>query len=141
MDILYKTVFEKITEEIQEEWITYNTFLDEMNICYLPDGAYKDGKKLNYEEINKLRTEWDKKRKRMKTQLEIGDKIKRYEIRGEISHTYEIISTTKTLAKTINGDSFYRNLEYNTTKPREDYIAEVKRKETTSLGKRYFLIE
>lgn len=75
--------------------------------------------------------------------LEIGDKIKRFEVSREIEHTYEITSVTKTLAKTIDGHAFYRNLNYNTSKPMDNYIAEVKRKdlETSSLGKRFFLIQ
>lgn len=76
--------------------------------------------------------------------LEIGDKIKRFEVSaGEIGNTYEVESVTKTLAKTKDDSTFYRNLNYNTTKPMDNYIAEVKRKDlgTTSIGKRFFLIK
>lgn len=75
--------------------------------------------------------------------LEIGDKIKRFEIIKEIDTIYEIASVTKTLAKTVYGHTFYRKLNYNTSKPKENYVAEVRRKDiyNSGLGKRFFLIE
>ena len=40
----------KISDLLQEEWITYNLFLDELNISTLPKYYYKDGKVIEYEE-------------------------------------------------------------------------------------------
>lgn len=75
----------------------------------------------------------------MKTHLEIGDKIKRFELSKEIEFEYIIASVTKTQAKTIDGYRFKRELNYNVTKPAEKCVAEV-----YPIGrqnyKRYFLV-
>lgn len=76
----------------------------------------------------------------MKPQLEIGDVIKRFEITVEIDIEYKITSVTKTLAKTDLGRSFFRDINYNTTKPRSHYIGEVKRKGEMIDSNRYFLV-
>jgi hypothetical protein len=83
----------------------------------------------------------------MKTQLEIGDKIKRFEVRMsiEIEYTYIIDSLTKTLAKSED-TIFKRDLNYDTIKPKKStkkIVARVYLKEkTTSLtSPDYFLIE
>lgn len=76
----------------------------------------------------------------MKNQLEIGDLIKRFEINTEIDIEYKITSLTKTLAKTDFGHSFFREINYNTTKPRTHYIGEVKRKGEMVNSTRYFLV-
>ena len=76
----------------------------------------------------------------MKPQLEMGDVIKRFEITLEIDIEYKITSVTKTLAKTDFGHSFFRDINYNTTKPRSHYIGEVKRKGEMIDSNRYFLV-
>lgn len=76
-----------------------------------------------------------------KTLLEVGDRLKRWEVVREVGVIYKITSITKTLAKTDDGRTFYRDLNYDTSKPMENYLAEVRCKELTSLGKRYFLIK
>lgn len=76
----------------------------------------------------------------MKPQLEIGDVIKRFEIIVEIDIEYKITSVTKTLAKTDFGHSFFREINYNTTKPRSHYIGEVNRKGEMINSNRYFLV-
>lgn len=55
----------------------------------------------------------------MKTQLEIGDKIQRFEVMlsREIDYIYVIDSVTKTLAKSGN-TTFKRELIYNTLEPK-----------------------
>ena len=77
----------------------------------------------------------------MKKQLEVGDKIRRYEIMGEVDFIYTITSVTKTLAKTSEGHSFERNIDYNTTKPMEHYIGEVNLKGKRVMSPRYYLIK
>lgn len=75
----------------------------------------------------------------MKTQLEIGDQIKRYEVTTEIEHTYVITKVTKTLAKTDSDVIFKRNIEYDRTLPLPHYLGEVTR--TNGYGyARYFFI-
>lgn len=82
----------------------------------------------------------------MKTQLEIGDKIQRFEVMltKEYDSLYEIISVTKTLAKTEN-KVFKRDLVYDTKHPensKNKIIARVytKEKQTWS-SPDYFLVE
>jgi hypothetical protein len=55
----------------------------------------------------------------MKTQLEIGDKIQRFEVNltKEIPYITEIISVTKTLAKT-ESKTFNRGLIFDVAKPK-----------------------
>jgi hypothetical protein len=83
----------------------------------------------------------------MKAQLEIGDKIQRFEVQlsKEIDFIYEIESVTKTLAKTKNGYIFKRDLDYNTTTPKKStnkIIAEVHLKgESGWCAPRYYLIQ
>ena len=48
----------KISDLLQEEWITYNLFLDELNISTLPKYYYKDGKVIEYEEVKNLYNIW-----------------------------------------------------------------------------------
>jgi hypothetical protein len=72
--------------------------------------------------------------------LEVGDKIKRFEVTTEMDIEYEIISTTKTIAKSKDGVSFLRKIEYNTNKPKEYCYGEVKRKGELINSNRYFLI-
>lgn len=81
-----------------------------------------------------------------KVKLEVGDKIKRFEVMltKEIDYIYVINSVTKTLAKSESG-SFKRELVYNTIHPKQTknkIIARVltKAKETWSTPD-YFLIE
>jgi hypothetical protein len=57
----------KLDSLLQKELSDYNQFLEECNISVLPDNHYKDGKPLNYGEIAKLRTEWENRRKNLKT--------------------------------------------------------------------------
>jgi hypothetical protein len=52
----------------------------------------------------------------MKTQLEIGDEIVRFEVGRRIDTTYTIDSVTKTLAK-AKFNTFERNIIYNYAKP------------------------
>ena len=75
----------------------------------------------------------------MKTHLEIGDKIKRFELSKEIEFEYVVASLTKTQAKTADGYRFKRELNYNVTKPNEKCVAEVY-KIGHENSKRYFLI-
>lgn len=48
----------KISDLLQEEWITYNLFLNELNISTLPGYYYKNGKVIKYEEVKNLYNEW-----------------------------------------------------------------------------------
>jgi hypothetical protein len=82
----------------------------------------------------------------MKTQLEIGDKIQRFEVMltKEYDSLYEIISVTKTLAKTEN-KIFKRELHFNTKHPEKSknkIVARVytKEKQTWS-SPDFFLVE
>ena len=52
------TISNKISDLLQEEWITYNLFLDEFNISTLPEYYYKDGKVIEYEEVKNLYSMW-----------------------------------------------------------------------------------
>ena len=82
----------------------------------------------------------------MKTKLEIGDKIQRFEVMltKECDYLYEIISVTKTLAKTEN-KVFKRELDFNTKLPdksKNKIIARVYTKDIqTWTSPDYFLIE
>jgi hypothetical protein len=64
---LYEHCMNKLDSLLQKELSDYNQFLEECNISVLPDNHYKDGKPLNYGEIAKLRTEWENRRKNLKT--------------------------------------------------------------------------
>lgn len=57
--MLYEITMQNIETLLQKEYINYCDFIVAYNICQLPDGAYKDGKKLNYKEINDLKTKWE----------------------------------------------------------------------------------
>lgn len=70
--------------------------------------------------------------------LEIGDTIKRWEVSKEMDIVYTITSLTKTLAKTANGKAFFREINYNITKPMDHYLGEVKFK-GNSVSNRYFI--
>lgn len=63
----------------------------------------------------------------MKTELEIGDKIKRFEVMlsVEINYIYTIDSVTKTLGKSKD-DKFKKEIIFNTTKPDDRFIGEVR---------------
>jgi hypothetical protein len=82
----------------------------------------------------------------MKTKLEIGDKIQRFEVRlsREIDYIYVIDSVTKTLAKS-GDDVFKRELDFNTKHPEKSknkIIAGVSLKKKQSWGyPDYFLVE
>lgn len=82
----------------------------------------------------------------MKTQLEVGDKIQRFEVSltKEFDNLYDIISVTKTLAKTKN-KTFKRELVYGTKHPlnsKNKIIARVYTKEKQSFSSPdYFLVE
>jgi tRNA A22 N-methylase len=81
----------------------------------------------------------------MKTTLEIGDKIKRFEVMltKEYDYIYEIISVTKTLAKTKDM-VFKRELVFGTNLPvsKNKIIAKVETKEKRPWSSPdYFLIE
>lgn len=82
-----------------------------------------------------------------KTQLEIGDKIRRFEVQltREIDTIYEIASVTKTLAKTKDGKSFFRELDFNSTRPeisKNKILAEVQAKGVKGYSApRFYLIE
>jgi hypothetical protein len=82
----------------------------------------------------------------MKTQLEIGDKIKRFEVRMsiEIDCTYTIDYVTKTLAKS-EFTTFKRELVYQTGKPEKStkkIVARVELKKSQGWSSPdYFLIE
>ena len=82
----------------------------------------------------------------MKTQLEIGDKIQRFEagMTREIDYLDEIISVTKTLAKSEKR-IYKRDLNYNTTKPKNSKNSIVERvylnEKTTWSSRDYFLVE
>ena len=52
------TISNKISDLLQEEWITQNLFLDEFNISTLPEYYYKDGKVIEYEEVKNLYNMW-----------------------------------------------------------------------------------
>jgi hypothetical protein len=54
----------------------------------------------------------------MKTQLEIGDEIVRFEVGRRIDTTYTIDKVTKTLAKATY-NTFERDLKYSYAKPEE----------------------
>jgi hypothetical protein len=83
----------------------------------------------------------------MKVQLEIGDKIQRFEtqLTREVDYIYEIESVTKTLAKTSGGKSFKRGLIFDSKRPLKSTnktIAEVRLNEKyTFTSPSYFLIE
>lgn len=82
----------------------------------------------------------------MKKQLEIGDKIQRFEnnFTKEVDFIYEIKSVTKTLAKS-DSEIFKIELIYNTKKPtisKNKIIAMVKTKEKQNWSSPdYFLVE
>jgi hypothetical protein len=81
----------------------------------------------------------------MKKQLEIGDKIQRFEVMlsREIDYVYVIDSVTKTLAKSKN-QTFKRDLDFNTIHPKKSknkIIARVYTKEpSTWSSPDFFLI-
>lgn len=81
-----------------------------------------------------------------KTKLEIGDKIQRFEVMltKEYDSLYEIISVTKTLAKTEN-KTFKRELHYDTAFPKTSknkIIARVYTKDPQTWSTPdYFLVE
>lgn len=81
----------------------------------------------------------------MKTQLEVGDKVQRFEVMmtREYESLYEVISVTKTLAKTEN-KVFKRELIFNTKHPentKNKIIAMVKTKEKQNWSSPdYFLV-
>lgn len=83
----------------------------------------------------------------MKTQLEIGDKIQRFDVQStrEVDYIYEVKSVTKTLAKTSGGKSFKRGLIFDSKRPLKStnkIIAEVRLNEKyTFTSPNYFLIE
>lgn len=82
----------------------------------------------------------------MKTNLEIGDKIQRFEVMltREYDFLDEVISVTKTLAKTKN-KIFKRELVFNTKHPEKSknkIIARVYTKERQNWSSPdYFLVE
>ena len=84
----------------------------------------------------------------MKTQLEIGDEIVRFEVGNKIEYLYVIDSLTKTLAKSRT-TSFKNKLVYDTSKPTRitaesklNIIAEVYLKSRSSwTTPRYYLIK
>lgn len=80
----------------------------------------------------------------MKKQLEIGDKLQRFEtgLTREIATIYEIISVTKTVAKDKNGKIFKRDLIFETTRPNDKFLAEVNLKGKISWSTpRYFVFK
>ena len=82
----------------------------------------------------------------MKSQLEIGDKIKRFEVRltREVDHIYVIDNVTKTLAKS-GKTTFKRELDYEINYPvksNNKIIARViNKKKQTWTSPDFFLIE
>jgi hypothetical protein len=60
---IYEHCVDKLNNLLQKELSDYNEFLDDCNISVLPDNHYKDGKPLNYGEIQKLRENWENRRK------------------------------------------------------------------------------
>lgn len=73
--------------------------------------------------------------------LEIGDIIKRFELTTEIEHVYEIISLTKTQAKTKCGKRFQINTNENVTKINENCHSEANIIGYKGSSARYFLIK
>ena len=76
--------------------------------------------------------------------LQIGDKIKRFNLSYEYDTVYEVISLTKTLAKvkSSNNKVFKIQVETAVKTPNENFIGEVipKEKMYQSQG-RYFLLK
>jgi hypothetical protein len=86
-----------------------------------------------------------KTKQKMKTKLEIGDKIRRFELQRtrEIDTTYEIIAVTKTLAKSET-KTFKIGLRYNIAHPKVSKyktIALVDLKDKSTSSDSYFLIK
>lgn len=74
--------------------------------------------------------------------LEVGDQLRRWELTEEIGTVIVISSVTKTLAKTDDGKSFFRELDYSTAKPFPHHIAEVREKGSKSnWGRRFYLLK
>ncbi len=76
----------------------------------------------------------------MKTELELGDIIKRFELSREINFEYVIESVGKKEAKTSDGYRFNKQLIYDSTKPSDNCIAEVKKIKQQRYH-RFFLIK
>jgi hypothetical protein len=62
-ELLKRIVEDKLQDVLQKEWCSYNEFLIDNEISVLPDNHYKNGKVLNYEDIAKLRNDWNKSQK------------------------------------------------------------------------------
>lgn len=79
----------------------------------------------------------------MKTQLEIGDKIKRFEVNNkEIDYVYVIDKVTKTLAKCGDFNVFHRDIIYDVKLPDDRFVGIVKMKgEGFSFSRNYFLLK
>lgn len=82
----------------------------------------------------------------MKKQLEVGDKIQRFEVQmtKEVDYLDEIISVTKALAKS-KYKTYKRDLDFNSRKPvssKGEIVAKVHTKEKASWSSPdYFLIK
>lgn len=63
-DKLYNICLNNTEELVRTEWNLYNDFLEEMDISVLPDNYYKEGKSLNYGEVQKMYNEWLKSREK-----------------------------------------------------------------------------